>query len=127
MSRKKQPEVVEDGQETAPEIPGDVEFGGDIFTFAARQAYGSIWTEFAKDRLKDRAKAYVNLQQNMALKASVLVPAYFTATEHMKQIGEIEQYTKADQQSALGDPQQVVGDWLMGKTDLSRVPLDKPS
>lgn len=91
----------------------------------AKQVYKEIWEEFARDRQNNRAQAYTRLQQNFAKNADVLVPGYATAKEHMAMIGDIEQYTKGDQQSASGDPREIVGAWLRGEEDISRVPLGK--
>lgn len=89
--------------------------------------YENIWAEFAEDRNDNRAKAYANLQQNLAKHAAELVPYYYTAKEHISVIGEVEQYTKGDKQSESGDPKELVSRWLRGDddVDLSRVPLEK--
>lgn len=91
----------------------------------AKSVYDGIWAEFSRDRKKNRAKAYTNLQQNLALHAAELVPFYMTAKEHVSIIGDIEQYTKSDQQSDSGDPREMVSRWLRGEEDISRVPLEK--
>jgi hypothetical protein len=92
---------------------------------SAKAVYDSIWAQFAVDRQNNRAQAYAKLQQNFAKFAAQLVPAYMTAKEHVSIIGDIEQYTKGDQQSASGDPQQLISSWLRGESDLSRIPLEK--
>jgi hypothetical protein len=94
---------------------------------SAKAVYDSIWAQFAIDRKNNRAQAYAQLQQNFAKHAAQLVPAYMTAKEHVSIIGDIEQYTKGDQQSASGDPQQLISAWLRGDADLSRIPLEKAS
>ena len=90
-----------------------------------RTAFASMWDQFSRDRRQNRAMAFANLQQNLAKYSDELVPQYFTAKELLTVVAEIEQYTKADQQSASGDPATLVGAWLRGDVDLSRTHLDK--
>jgi hypothetical protein len=85
----------------------------------------SIWRSFAEDRKKNRATAYVNLQQAFANHHDDIVPKYSTEKEYMAMIADIEQWTKSDQQSDSGDPMQICSAWLRGEVDLSRVRLEK--
>jgi hypothetical protein len=90
-----------------------------------KDIYDKIWSDFADDRKKSRGSAYANLQRALATNAAILVPAYMTAKEHVNIIGEIEQYTKSDEQANTGDPREHFASWLRGEIELSRVPLEK--
>ena len=91
----------------------------------AKNVYDNIWLEFAKDSKKSRSLAYSNLKQNLAEFASYLVPYLLTAKEHMALITEAEQHIKGEGQHAQEDPRSLVGSWLRGETELSRIPLEK--
>lgn len=90
----------------------------------ARNIYEEIWHKFAEDRKSNRATAYTCLQQSFAEHAADLVPAYLTAKEHMSLIADIENFTKGDKQSESGNPLDSMSDWLSGKLELSRIPLE---
>jgi hypothetical protein len=81
---------------------------------------------FAEDRKKNRATAYTNLQSGLAVHVGDLVPHYMTAKEHTEIIGKLEEFTTGDQQSATGDPRDLISGWLIrGDRELSRIPLEK--
>ena len=85
--------------------------------------YKEIWDKFADDRQHNRAMAYANLQQALSRHATDVVPAYYTAKEHVTVIGDLEQYAKGDKPSNV-NPVQAIAAWLAGKgPDLSRVSM----
>lgn len=91
---------------------------------SARNIYEEIWHKFAEDREQNRSMAYTNLQRSFAEHAAELVPMYLTAKEHMSLVADIEPFTKGDKQSESGNPLDSMSDWLSGKLELSRIPLE---
>jgi len=91
----------------------------------AKKTWDEIWHAFGKNRKKNRSLAFSNLLQGLSEHASELVPYYMTPKEFVSIIIETEQHTKGDQQSSSGDPRELVGAWLRGEEDMSRVPLEK--
>lgn len=89
-----------------------------------KDLFDEIWKRFAEDRRENRANAYINLQRAFCEHAAEIVPVYMTATEHMKMIADIEEYTKGDKQSETGNPLDTVSRWLNGDLELSRIPLE---
>lgn len=90
---------------------------------AAREIYKTIWAEFARDRKVNRTTAYANLQHALAEHAADLVPAYFTAKEHLSVVADVEQWAKNDKPTNV-NPVEAVADWLSGKgPDLSRISM----
>lgn len=89
-----------------------------------KQLYKEMWDKFDEDRAKGRSMAWTNLQRSLSKNASELVPAYFTAKELMSVVSDIEQWTKNDKQSETGNPLDAMSDWLSGKIELSRTPLE---
>ena len=91
----------------------------------ARFIYQKIWEDFARDRKVNRTSAYANLQHALAEHASDLVPAYFTAKEHLTVVADVEQWAKNDKPTNV-NPVEAVADWLSGKgPDLSRISMIK--
>ena len=90
----------------------------------AMNYYENTWGDFAKDSKKSKSLAYANLKDNLAEGASFLVPHLMTAKEHMSLIAEAEQHIKGDSQHSQQDPRTLVADWLSGKIELSRIPLE---
>lgn len=84
-----------------------------------------MWKQFAEDWKKSKSFAYANLLRNLTFSASDLVPSYMTAKEHMAMIAEATEHTKSGEHSAHEDPRELVGSWLRGESDLSRIPLEK--
>lgn len=92
---------------------------------SARDIFDQIWKQFAIDRKESRAVACAKFQRALAEHAADLVPAYATAKEFMTMVFECEQYTKEDKQSESGNPLDTMSDWLSGKVELSRTPLEQ--
>jgi hypothetical protein len=91
----------------------------------AKKIYEDIWTSFAKDRKTGPAKAYTNLLGNLTKFSGFLVPELMTAKEHMNLIAEAESKMTDDGHGNIDDPRQLVGAWLRGEVDLSRISLEK--
>lgn len=90
---------------------------------SARAIYEKIWSDFARDRKANRTTAYANLQHALAEHAADLVPAYFTAKEHLTVVADVEQWAKNDKPSNV-NPVEAVANWLAGKgPDLSRISM----
>ena len=92
----------------------------------AKEIFDSIWKQFAQDRKEGRAMASAKLQRALAEHAADLVSSYATAKEFMTMVFECENFTKEDKQSETGDPLSNMSDWLAGRTELSRIPLEQP-
>ena len=91
----------------------------------AKVVFENIWAKFAEDRKANRSMAYANLQRSIAEHAADLVPAYFTAKEHLTVIADVEQWTKNEKQSESGNPLESMAGWLSGELDLSRISMIK--
>jgi HSP90 family molecular chaperone len=91
----------------------------------AMNAYEGIWREFAKNSKKSKSQAYAQLKEDLATFAPELVPVLMTAKEHMSLIAEAETHVKGDGPSSQEDPRSIVSQWLQGKIELSRIPLEK--
>ena len=91
----------------------------------AKSIYEQIWAKFAADRKGSRSLAYANLQRSLAEHAADLVPAYFTAKEHLSVVADVEQWAKGDGRGEAGNPIESMSDWLSGKLDLSRISMIK--
>lgn len=93
---------------------------------AAMNYYDNTWGQFAKDSKKSKSLAYANLKDNLADGACFLVPRLMTAKEHMALIAEAEQHIKGSETGQQHeDPRSIIADWLAGKIELSRIPLEK--
>lgn len=91
----------------------------------AKKAFDGIWRKFGKNRKKGRASAFAELLQDLTAHASELVPYYMTAKEFVGIISEIENHTKGDGGTHQGDPTEMMEEWLSGKREMSRIPLEK--
>lgn len=92
---------------------------------SAKTAFDQIWRKFGKNRKKGRASAFTELLQDLTSHSTELVPFYMTAKEFVGIISEIETHTKGDGGTNQGEPREIVEQWLSGKTDMSRIPLEK--
>ena len=92
----------------------------------AKAAYDDIWAAFSKDLKRGKAYANTNLLENLTIFASLLVPIMMTAKEHTTLIMELAEKTSSEKGGTAGeDPTDLMGKWLRGETDLSRIPLEK--
>ena len=92
----------------------------------AKNCYGNIWADFARDSKKSKSQAYSNLKANLAEFADHLVPHIVTAKEHMALITDAEKYiTGGDGGLPQEDMPTLMASWLRGEIELSRIPLEK--
>ncbi len=92
----------------------------------AKEAYDEIWRAFSLDLKKGKSYANANLLENLTNFASLLVPIVMTAKEHTSLIMELAEKTSGKEGGTSSeDPITLVSAWLSGKTDLSRIPLEK--
>ena len=92
-----------------------------------QNCYSNIWSGFSKDSKKSKSLAYSNLKNNLAEFAEFIVPHIVTAKEHMALITEAEKFISGgDTGQTQEDPRTVIADWLSGRIELSRIPLEKP-
>jgi hypothetical protein len=91
----------------------------------AKTIYENIWLAFSKDWVKGRSFAYANLLQNLTKCASELVPHYMTAKEHMAMVTEAAGNVQEGSHTVEDDPRELIGKWIAGEAELSRIPLGK--
>lgn len=91
----------------------------------AKNIYENIWLQFSKDWSRGRSYAYANLLQNLTKCASELVPHYMTAKEHMAMVNEAASNVQEGSHGTHDDPRELIGKWIAGEAELSRIPLGK--
>lgn len=91
----------------------------------AARVHDAIWNQFAKDLEKGRSFASDRFARNLAKFASKLVPYYFTDKELASTINEALEQVKGEDGGSREEPRELVGAWLRGEEDLSRIPLEK--
>ena len=91
----------------------------------AKTIYENLWLQFSKDWGKGRSFAYANLLQNLTKCAAELVPHYMTAKEHMAMVNEAASNVQEGSHMVQEDPRELIGKWIAGEADLSRIPLGK--
>jgi hypothetical protein len=89
----------------------------------SKEIYRDIWRAFSEHRKRGASFAYTNLMDDLTKFASHLVPAMMSAKEHMALIAEAESHMKGEGHAGE-DPRTLIGSWLRGETDLSRIPLE---
>ena len=91
----------------------------------AKEVYTTIWAQFSEDRKKGRAFAYAKLIEGLNKHCSDLVPTYMTDRDRFGIIKEAESFIGENEQSQHESIPEMVGKWLSGEIELSRIPLEK--
>ena len=91
----------------------------------AALVHDGIWKQFADDLEKGRSFASDRFARNLATFASKLVPYYFTDKELASTINEALEHVKGEDGRSNEDPAELMGKWLRGEAELSRIPLEK--
>jgi hypothetical protein len=93
----------------------------------AQRIYQEIWDRFDENRKRGKSFAYTNLLHDYAKYGSYLVcSGLIGAKEHFQLITQTEEYCKgSDDANTQEDAREVIGSWLRGDRELSRIPLEK--
>lgn len=93
----------------------------------AQKLYQEIWDRFDENRKRGKSFAYTNLLHDYAKYGSYLVcSGLIGAKEHFQLITQTEEYIKTDETTnTQEDAREVIGSWLRGDRELSRIPVDK--
>lgn len=91
----------------------------------AQRLYQEIWDRFDQNRKRGKSFAYTNLLHDYAKYGSYLVcSGIIGAKEHFQLITQTEEYIKSEDSSTQEDAREVIGSWLRGERELSRIPFD---
>jgi hypothetical protein len=91
----------------------------------ARKSYDKMWAKFNRDADKSWNNACRNLRRALCKNASELVPTYTNMKDHMEMVFKVkEQMKNSENPVETENPAEVISDWLTGKLELSRIPLE---
>ena len=91
----------------------------------AQRIYQEIWDRFDENRKRGKSFAYTNLLHDYAKYGSYLVcSGLIGAKEHFQLITQTEEYVRGDDANTQEDAREVIGSWLRGDRELTRIPFD---
>lgn len=91
----------------------------------AESAYSGIWRQFSENLKKGKAYANRELLADLTAGASFFVPLIMTAKEHTGLIMELADKMTGEDSTRGETPMEMMANWISGKIDLSRIPLER--